>query len=47
MEAFFETDLTPGDYVLLCFATSQDGRTHMEQGMVHPLSVVSEGGGGT
>jgi hypothetical protein len=39
MEAFFDADLTPGDYALLCMATAQDGRTHIENGMVHQVSV--------
>jgi hypothetical protein len=39
MEAFFEADLTPGDYVLVCMATAQDGRTHIEHGMIQQVSV--------
>lgn len=39
MEAFFDTDLSPGDYVLVCFATAQDGRTHIEHGMIQQFTV--------
>lgn len=39
MEAFFETDLTPGDYALVCMATAQDGRTHIEHGMIQQVRV--------
>jgi hypothetical protein len=39
MEAFFDVDLTPGEYALVCMATAQDGRTHIEHGMVQQVSV--------
>ena len=39
MEAFFETELTAGEYVLVCMATAQDGRTHIEHGMIQQVSV--------
>lgn len=39
MEAYFETDLTPGDYALVCMATAQDGRTHIEHGMMQQIRV--------
>ena len=39
MESFFETDLSPGEYVLLCMATAPDGRSHIEHGMVKQLRI--------
>lgn len=39
MEVFFEADLTAGEYVLICFATADDGRTHIEHGMIQNVSV--------
>jgi hypothetical protein len=39
MEAYFETELTPGDYALFCMATAQDGRTHIEHGMTEQIRV--------
>ncbi len=39
MEAFFEADLTAGEYVLICFATADDGRTHIEHGMIQKVNV--------
>jgi hypothetical protein len=42
MEAYFETDLAPGEYVLFCMATAQDGRTHIEHGMMQQIRVSSE-----
>ena len=39
MEAYFETDLTPGDYALVCMTTAQDGRTHIEHGMIQQIRV--------
>ena len=32
--------LTPGQYVLLCFIPSPDGKPHVAKGMVRPLTVV-------
>jgi hypothetical protein len=39
MESFFETNLTPGDYVMLCMATAPDGRSHIEHGMVKQFRI--------
>lgn len=39
-EAFFEVELAPGDYVLLCLVTAADGRSHVEHGMIHQLTVT-------
>ncbi len=39
MEAYFDRDLAAGDYVLFCMATAQDGRTHIEYGMMQQIRV--------
>ena len=39
MQAFFETDLTPGEYVLFCMVTAPDGRSHIEHGMMKQISI--------
>ena len=39
MEAFFEADLTPGEYVLACMATAPDGKSHIEHGMIQQISI--------
>jgi hypothetical protein len=39
MHVFFETDLTPGDYVLVCMATAPDGRSHIEHGMIQQIRI--------
>lgn len=39
MQAFFEANLTPGEYVLVCFVTAPDGRSHIEHGMIQQFSV--------
>lgn len=39
MEVFFETNLSPGEYVMVCMATAPDGRSHIEHGMVRQISV--------
>lgn len=39
MQSFFETDVTPGEYVLMCMATAPDGRSHIEHGMIRQMSV--------
>lgn len=39
MEVFFDVDLTPGEYVLVCMATAPDGRSHIEHGMIRQISV--------
>lgn len=38
-EAFFEVDLTAGDYLLLCFVTAPDGRPHTEHGMIQHFRI--------
>jgi hypothetical protein len=38
-EAYFEVDLTSGDYALLCFVTAPDGRPHTEHGMIQRISI--------
>ncbi len=36
----FEADITPGDYVLVCFVPdAKDGKPHMEKGMMHTFKV--------
>ena len=39
MEAWFDTELAPGDYALFCMATAQDGRTHIQHGMMQQVRV--------
>lgn len=39
MQMFFESELTPGEYVLLCMATAPDGRSHIEHGMIRQVTV--------
>ena len=39
MSAWFETELGPGEYVLLCMATAPDGRSHIEHGMIRQVTV--------
>lgn len=39
MHVFFQTDLTPGEYVLACMATAPDGRAHIEHGMIQQVRV--------
>jgi hypothetical protein len=39
MHVFFQTDLTPGDYVLVCMTTAPDGRAHIEHGMIQQLRI--------
>jgi hypothetical protein len=38
-ETYFEVELEPGDYVLLCFVTAPDGRSHVQHGMIRQFSV--------
>lgn len=38
-QAYFEVDLTSGEYVLLCLVTARDGRSHMDHGMIQQISV--------
>jgi hypothetical protein len=39
MESFFEANLSPGEYVLLCMTTAPDGRSHIEHGMVKQIRI--------
>ena len=39
MESFFEANLSPGEYVLVCMATAPDGRSHIEHGMVKQIRI--------
>lgn len=39
MESFFETDFTPGEYVMVCMATAPDGRSHIEHGMIRQVAI--------
>ena len=39
MSAYFEANLTPGEYVLFCMVTAPDGRSHIEHGMIQQLRV--------
>jgi len=39
MEAFFDADLAPGEYVLACMATAPDGRSHIEHGMIQQVRI--------
>ena len=39
MDVFFTITLSPGDYVFLCMATAPDGRSHIEHGMIQPVTV--------
>lgn len=39
MQAFFDTTLSPGEYALACMTTAPDGRSHIEHGMLRPLTV--------
>lgn len=39
MESFFDANLIPGEYVLLCMATAPDGRSHIEHGMVKQIRI--------
>ncbi len=39
MHVFFEADLTPGDYVLICMTTAPDGRAHIEHGMIQQIRI--------
>ena len=38
-EAYFEVELSSGDYVLLCLVTAPDGRSHTEHGMIQHLRI--------
>jgi hypothetical protein len=39
MDVFFQTDLTPGEYVLVCMTTAPDGRAHIEHGMIQQIRI--------
>jgi hypothetical protein len=39
MHVFFQTDLTPGEYVLVCMTTAPDGRAHIEHGMIQQIRI--------
>ena len=39
MQTFFDANITPGEYVLVCMTTAPDGRSHIEHGMIQQLSV--------
>ena len=39
MESFFEANLSPGEYVLVCMATAPDGRSHIEHGMIKQFRI--------
>ena len=41
LETQVTLDLTPGQYVLLCFVPSHDGVPHLAKGMVRPIEVVA------
>ncbi|HJW47363.1 MAG TPA: hypothetical protein VJ484_12880 [Lysobacter sp.] len=38
-EAYFEVDLTSGDYLLVCLVTAPDGRPHTEHGMIQYVRI--------
>jgi len=39
VQAYFEVDLTAGEYVILCFVTAPDGRPHTEHGMIQHVRI--------
>lgn len=39
MSAYFDAELTPGEYVLFCMVTAPDGRSHLEHGMIRQIRV--------
>ena len=39
MQAFFETNLTPGEYVLFWMVTAPDGQSHIEHGMMQQITI--------
>jgi hypothetical protein len=47
MEAFFEAELTAGEYVLVCFTTAPDGRSHIEHGMIQQVRIGQSPGKGS
>ena len=38
-EAYFEADLSPGDYALFCLVTAPDGRPHTAHGMLQHIRI--------
>lgn len=41
MHAWFDVDLTPGDYVMLCFVTDvNDGKPHIQHGMMQSFTIA-------
>ena len=39
MSAYFDAELTPGEYLLFCMVTAPDGRSHIEHGMIRQIRV--------
>ena len=39
MAAYFDAELTPGEYALFCMVTAPDGRSHIEHGMIRQIRV--------
>lgn len=39
MRAYFDAELTPGEYLLFCMVTAPDGRSHIEHGMIRQIRV--------
>ena len=39
MVAYFDAELTPGEYLLFCMVTAPDGRSHIEHGMIRQVRV--------
>ena len=39
LDAYFRSDLTPGEYVLFCFVTAPDGRPHTDHGMIQQIRI--------
>jgi hypothetical protein len=38
-EAYFEVDLTSGNYLLVCLVTAPDGRPHTDHGMIQQVHI--------
>jgi hypothetical protein len=41
MSSQISVELTPGQYLLMCFITSHDGMAHVDKGMIRPMEVVA------
>ena len=39
MDAYFDVDVIPGNYLLVCMTTAPDGRSHIEHGMFREVVV--------